>query len=275
MQIEFWKMTGAGNDFIMLESLKGEIPDAERSRMARDFCPRALSIGADGLIVLDRSERHQFFMRYYNSDGSEAATCGNGARCAARFAHARGIAPAEMQFETHAGIYRATVTPETVVLDLPDVQAPRLDIHIAIPEFSGVVHYVDMGVPHAVVFAENVDEVDARRIGRALRHAAQFQPAGTNVNFVQVLDARTLRVRTYERGIEAETLACGTGSIASAIVAGLKGAVTPPLRIHTRGGPLLTVHYRLRDGGNVTALKLEGEARIVFRGEIEYEFGAR
>jgi diaminopimelate epimerase len=275
MQIEFWKMTGAGNDFILVESLKGEIPEGERSRMARDLCCRAFSIGADGLIVLDPSERHQFFMRYYNNDGSEGGTCANGARCAARFAHVRGIAPAEMQFETHAGVYRATVTPETVVLDMPDVRAVRLDIHVAIRQFSGAVHYVDVGVPHIVVFVEDDDGVDVKQMGRALRYAPPFQPAGTNVNFAQVLDAGTLKVRTYERGIEAETLACGTGSIAAAVVARLKGWVAPPVRIHTRGGPILTVHYRLCDDGRVTAVKLEGEGRIVFRGEIEYEFGAR
>jgi diaminopimelate epimerase len=274
MLLEFWKATGAGNDFVMVESLDGQIPEVERPRMARVFCPRGLSVGADGLIVIDPSEKHHFFMRYYNRDGSEAETCGNGARCAARFAYVRGIAPAEMQFETHAGVYHATVTPETVLLDMPDIHAPTLDIKVDAKEFSGTVHRVDVGVPHVVVFVNDVEEVDAERVGRAVRHAEQFKPAGVNVNFVQVVDGRTLVVRTYERGVEAETLACGTGSISCAVVAGLKGFVKAPVRIHTRGGPTLTVHYRLRDGGSIGGLKLEGEARIVFRGEIEYEFAA-
>jgi diaminopimelate epimerase len=271
MLVEFWKVTGAGNDFILLENLENKIPQENRNRIARDLCNRRYSIGADGLLVIENSKKHHFIMRYYNSDGTEAEMCGNGARCTARFAHYRGLAPAQMQFETRAGIYKALVKPETVILDMPDIAAPRLDINVNIKEFSGEVHFVKVGVPHVVYFVDDIEKVDVEYLGRALRHAEHLWPGGANINFAQMLTKSSIRLRTYERGVEEETPACGTGAVATAIVAGLKIHGVSPMNIHTRGGITLKAYYELGEGSRAKNVRQEGEARIVFRGEIEYD----
>ena len=203
-------------------------------------------------------------------DGSEAETCGNASRCIALLALRMGISPCEMSFETRAGIYKAHVEGNLVRVSMTDPRDIKTNIVIQeeLPSIS--FHYIDKGVPHVVLFVDDLENIDIIGIGKLVRHHHLFQPRGTNVNFVKNTDSRNLQVRTYERGVENETLACGTGSIASAVIAGLLGFVTSPVHVHTKGGMTNIVHFTLRDS-QPTQIMLEGEARIVFHGEIDLE----
>jgi diaminopimelate epimerase len=274
VELEFYKMSGAGNDFIVINNMDGRLPEAGRESLFAAWCRRGMSIGADGVLVLEPSACAHFRMRYHNADGREAETCGNGSRCIARFAHAMGLAPAQMRFETMAGEYEARVDGESVVVSLGDARGLREGIRIAAPEFTGTVHFVNTGVPHAVVLCggvdlpEGIDAVDVIRAGRFLRHHAEFAPAGTNANFVEVTGTQAIAIRTYERGVENETLACGTGSVASCIIAARRGLVSTPVSVRTAGGDILTVDFEPTPDG-ARRVKLGGPARMVFRGYVE------
>lgn len=268
MELEFWKMSGAGNDFIVIDNRHGTLPEAPREALFRQWCRRGLSIGADGVLLVEPSSCADFRMRYYNADGREAETCGNGSRCIARFAHERGIAPADMRFETLAGIYSASVQGETVAVTMSDAHGLRLGIAIAGPSFAGQVHFVNTGVPHLVVLVDELETAPVLEVGRWLRFHELFAPAGANVNFIRVADAHAIAIRTYERGVEAETLACGTGSVASALVATKLGLVTPPVDVVTRSGDILGVDFVATENG-ATNVRLQGPARFVFRGYVQ------
>jgi diaminopimelate epimerase len=268
MEIEFWKMSGAGNDFIVIDNMAHTFPEVGREEIFKAWCQRGLSIGADGVLLVEPSDRAHFRMRYYNADGREAETCGNGSRCIARFAHFRGIAPAHMEFETLAGKYEARVNGENVLVRMSDAHDLRLNIPLHGPLFSGKVHFINTGVPHVVTFVEDLENVPVTEIGRWIRYHEEFAPAGTNANFVRVLDAHQLAIRTYERGVEAETLACGTGSIASAIVACHLGLASSPVSVLTRSGVRLGITFEPTPSG-ATNVFLEGPTKIVFRGYVE------
>jgi diaminopimelate epimerase len=265
MELEFWKLTGAGNDFIAVDNRDGLIPEEGRAVKVADWCRRGMSVGADGVLLVEASSTADFRMRYYNSDGSEGETCGNGARCIARFAFDRSIAPASMRFETMAGTYEGEVGEGEVVVSMTDAHGLRSAIRIMDDVFEGEVHFVNTGVPHAVVFVDDPLSVDVVRVGRHLRFHPEFAPAGANVNFVRVRDPHNIDIRTYERGVENETLACGTGSIASAIVAARQGISAPPTRLNTASGEFLTVHFEPWPDG-ARQVRLQGTARTVFRG---------
>ncbi|MCX7719487.1 MAG: diaminopimelate epimerase [Candidatus Sumerlaeaceae bacterium] len=275
MELEFFKMSGAGNDFIVINNMDGRLPESGRESLFADWCRRGMSIGADGVLVLEPSARAHFRMRYYNADGREAETCGNGSRCIARFAHVMEVAPASMRFETMAGEYEARVEGETVVVGLSDAHGLREGIAIAEPEFTGTVHFVNTGVPHAVVLcggvdvAERIAALDVVRMGRCLRYHREFAPAGANANFIEVTGPQAIAIRTYERGVENETLACGTGSVAACIIAARRGLVTTPVSVRTAGGDTLTVDFEPSPGG-ARGVKLGGPARIVFRGYVPW-----
>jgi diaminopimelate epimerase len=311
MSLKFWKFTGAGNDFVALDNRDDSIEPDPRARAAliRSLCARGVGVGADGALILEPSQNADFRMRYYNSDGGEAETCGNGARCIARFANMLGAAGPACRFETQAGIYEAVVKPEAVCVSMSDASGLELDVRLGratlpadllsgIPSLRGpgTVDFVNTGVPHAVIRVENTEDllnVPVVELGRAIRYHARFAPAGTNVNFIApagtnanfiapIAPAGTnlnsiapiapagpnhFAIRTYERGVEDETLACGTGSIASAIVACRRGLAAPPVRLTTRSGVDLLVHLEPTDRG-ATRVRLEGEARLVFKGEL-------
>ncbi len=271
----FCKFSGSGNDFVVVDHRERWCADP--AELARQVCRRGQSIGADGLILIEPAAAPAHFtMRIINADGSEAEMCGNGARCAARFAFLEQLAPASMQFVTGAGIVDAVVnTDETVKISLAyDV---RMELNTVVHRADGALRadVLNTGVPHLVVAVDDlgldsVERVDVAALGRELRHHAQFQPAGTNVNFVQQVNAETIRVRTFERGVEGETLACGTGSVASAIATAIRNEMRPPVTVVTRGGDRLIVHFRLTDAG-VSDLHLQGGARLVYRGQaLEY-----
>ncbi len=272
MSLQFYKMTGAGNDFVAINNLEGVLPSdpEERADLIRRLCHRRFGVGADGTLFIEPSATAHFRMRYYNSDGGEAETCGNGARCIARFAHLLGIAPERMRFDTQAGPYEAIIKPDTVTISMSDAQDLRMDVPIEIPGlFRGTVDFVNTGVPHALVRVPDVEKAPVVELGRALRFHEAFAPQGTNVNFVSTTSTPNhLMIRTYERGVEDETLACGTGSVASAILTASRGLTTSPVRLTTRSGTDLIVSFEPTDNG-ARQVRLEGEARVVFIGQWE------
>lgn len=275
--IRFTKMTGAGNDFIVIDNRDGHIPEAGRGELIQKWCRRRLDVGADGVLLVERPDGGEadFRMRYYNADGGEAESCGNGARCIARFANLIGAAGDAMTFETQAGLYRAEMSGDDVILTLGDPANLRLEVPVAIPELKGgSVDVVNTGVPHAVVFADEITTLDVQGLGSRIRYHQVFQPAGTNVNFAKLEGKNLIGVRTYERGVEGETLACGTGSAAVALIANLKGLAESPVSIRTSGGPVLKIHFERREGeggtesGGFYNVRLEGEARVVYEGVL-------
>ncbi len=271
MKLSFCKMSGAGNDFVVADNRDRAIPEEGRRQWIERVCRRAVSVGADGVLLIEPADGDaDFRMRYYNSDGGEAESCGNGARCIARFAHHIGAAPEQMRFETKAGLYHARVFANNEVeigmTDPFDLRRGAVALQFdSLPAVT--VDHLNTGVPHAVAWMQNIESVDVQNLGHAIRFHPAFQPAGANANFVQVVNESTLRIRTYERGVEGETLACGTGCVAAASLAGINGWVKPPVAVHTRGGVVLTINYD-REGEAIRNVRLRGEARIVFKGEL-------
>lgn len=266
-RLPFFKMHGGGNDFVLMDHREKLIPEAEQSQFARRVCAPRVGVGADGLILIEASDRADFRWRFYNADGSEAEMCGNGARCAARFAVLHGLAGPRLRFETLAGIIEAEVLNHRVRVAMAGVGNLRLNLTIPLADESLMGHFMQVGVPHLVAPVDNLEEVPIRQWGREVRFHQLFHPAGTNVNFIRVKDRHTLEIRTYERGVEDETLACGTGAVASALVSASLGKVASPVAVHTRGGEILTVSFEWQ-GENVTQVFLEGEALVVYQGEL-------
>lgn len=260
-------MSGSGNDFIVVDNRNAIIAEADGAMLARSLCRRKISVGADGLILIvpPTVSGSDFKWRFYNADGSEAEMCGNGGRCAARFAWLKGIAGRKMSFETIAGVIHAEVTDKRVKLEMVKPGNVRSGIKLLTNQGECALHFINTGVPHAVSFVSDLDSVDVRGLGKYIRFHPEFQPAGTNVNFVEVMDANAIAVRTYERGVEDETLACGTGSVAGAIWAALKQGVKSPVTVHTRGGETLGVYFKIAQDG-ISEVFLEGEARIIYEG---------
>ncbi len=277
-------MHGAGNDFIVVDNRFFHFSDAELATLARWWCPRRTGIGADGLLALagPQDETHDYRMRYFNADGSVARMCGNGARCLARFAREAGIGAGEtLTFASDAGVYRASVPAERgadVRLYVPPPKdfAPDLALERANGASWPPAHYVWTGTEHVVCFVDDVDRVPVEERGRAIRRDPALAPAGANANFVEVTaggngeaDA-ALRVRTYEKGVEAETQACGTGALAAAVVARLLGRVEASVVPVRMPGGTLRVGMSV-EGDAVTELYLEGPAVKVFRGTVDVD----
>lgn len=275
MNVEFpipvTKMSGAGNDFIIIDHRSRFIPETYQPQFAQLVCRRRFSAGADGLILIEESPAEDFGWRFYNSDGSVAEMCGNGARCAARFAWRSGIAGRSMRFSTIAGVIEAEVIGEQehVKVGMTEPYGYRNSILVDLDGLEREVFFINTGVPHCVVFVDS-DQAPVDRWGRTLRFHEAFEPAGSNANFVRILDGNELLVRTYERGVEAETMACGTGVVASAIIAALQGLVESPVEVTTTGGEQLSVQFVLEHEipGEVS---LQGPARIIYEGHLSAE----
>lgn len=275
--VPFMKLSGSGNDFILVDNRRGLLKPGQASRLAAKVCLHRLSVGGDGLILIERSRRAHFRWRLFNADGSEAEFSGNGARCAARFAFLKRIAPRRMRFETLAGLVEAELVrapgdrghgrPSAVKVRFPDPKGLRLNIPLVVDGVERVAHFLDTGVPHCVYLVDDPGAVDVVQLGRPTRYHEEFHPAGANVNFVKILEPHRLRIRTYERGVEDETLACGTGSIASALVASLVAKVESPVTVLPESGIELTVHFR-SDGRAFSDIHLQGDARAVHEGRI-------
>ncbi|MFZ5761752.1 MAG: diaminopimelate epimerase [Thermodesulfobacteriota bacterium] len=269
--IPFAKMSGAGNDFILIDHRTPFLTSVEAMQaFARAVCEHKFSVGADGLILIEKATDADFRWQFINADGSIAEMCGNGARCAARFAFAKGIAPARMRFHTLAGIIEAEVVDHAVKIRMTPPHNPRLHESLVVDGQPRTVHSLNTGVPHAVLFMEENAQAPVFEWGRIIRFHDHFAPAGTNVNFVEHLGGNRLSVRTYERGVEGETLACGTGAVASAIIAGLLGKVEPPVAVTTSGREELVIHYRLT-GEAAEAVFLEGPANFIYEGQLHPE----
>ena len=261
MQLSFWKMHGSGNDFILVDDRTSAFP-VQDTAFISGLCDRRRGVGSEGLLLVQPSVTADFRMRFFNPDGTEADMCGNGARCIARLALEIGAAPADMRIETAAGIVRAEILPPLVRLHLPPPKDWRLNLSLAWRDRKMSLHFVNSGVPHAVVPVEDLSVVDLPALGSAIRHHALFAPAGTNADFIQITGSDSLSIRTYERGVEAETLACGTGIAAAALVAEKLRLVRAPVRVTTAGGDILDV--------GLAPFTLPGPAEHTVRGQIDY-----
>jgi diaminopimelate epimerase len=210
-------------------------------------------------------------MAYYNADGGEVEMCGNGGRCISRYAYINGIAGEEMSFETMAGLHHARIVGDNVRLGMIDPQDVRLQFEIPMDGGKITGNFINTGVPHVVVFVSDVEMIDVVHLGAQIRYHSRFAPAGTNANFAQIIDHHTIKIRTYERGVEDETLACGTGTVASAVTGALLGRLLSPVEAHTRSGLDLTVYFQ-SDGQRISDVYLEGDARFVFEGTLVDEW---
>lgn len=262
--VEFVKMSGCGNDFVLVDGSHGKLT-GDLAELARKICARHTGVGADGLFIIEPDNEADFFVRMFNSDGSQPEMCGNASRCVARFAKMCGLVGDRARFRTPAGIIEAEIRADDVKIRMTPPRDLRLSVSVDLKQGSREVGFVNTGVPHAVMFVDDVTPVDVRDVGREIRYHRCFAPAGTNVDFVQVVGPDRLKMRTYERGVEGETLACGTGAVAAAVLARTLGRVrSDSVAVEVPGG-VLTVTVELTDG-MPTGATLAGEARVVFRG---------
>ena len=265
--LRFTKMDGAGNDFILIDNRAGDV-DLDRSQIAR-LCDRHRGIGADGILLLESPADHaDFRMRYFNADGGEAEMCGNGARCFARFAQKTAGAEDKISFETPAGVISAQVAGDLVTLQMTEPTDLRVNLPLQIGAQKRMVHFINSGVPHVVVPVAQLRDVDASGEGSAIRHHEAFSPKGANVNFIEKRGSDRIAVRTYERGVEDETLACGTGVVASALVFAITENAKAPITVIARGGDELRVGFE-KIGEQFGKVTLTGPAEFVFEGTIE------
>lgn len=266
--LPFIKMQGSGNDFVVIDNTRAGITPDAMPAMAVALCRRAFGIGADGIFFLEKPRDRadvDVAWHFFNADGSRAEMCGNASRCASRLAHLLGLAPRRLRLGTDAGVVEAEVfeaeREARVRLTPPTDLRLGIDLDLGGGE-TYAAHFVNTGVPHAVIFVDAVQDVDVVRIGRAIRYHAAFAPAGTNVNFAQVTGRETMLLRTYERGVEGETFACGTGASAAVRLARELGLTGDEVSVTTTGGEKLVIG--LADG----AIYLRGKAEITFSGEL-------
>ena len=271
--IPFIKMVGAGNDFIVLEGQNG----LDYPAFAQKACHRQMGIGADGILVLEKSKSSDFRMRIFNADGSEAEMCGNGARCMAAYIADKHVSANKLfSMETLAGQILAEAEGETARVRLSDPKDYRAGIVLKVGGQALHASSIDTGVPHAVIFVEGLAEVDVDSLGRLVRDHKEFKPRGTNVDFVEASRNDMVAVRTYERGVEGETLACGTGAVASALVGYLhlnpkaKNVNDASMRVLTKSGEVLEVTFDLEDGNRISDVWLKGSAKVIAKGEYFY-----
>lgn len=269
--IAFSKMNGCGNDFIIIDNRKQVISEGLAGEFARKVCARKVSLGADGLLLLENSAKLDFKMRLFNPDGSEGEMCGNGARCIARFAYMQGISGKELAFETKAGRIEGSILAE----DKVEIKIREVLLFREISELRQIFvidrfydyYSLFLGVPHCVIFVkQDFPLYQLHELSRQIRFNQDHFPSGTNVNFVTVENNRTLFVKTYERGVEEITLACGTGATSSAVVAALTKKAVPPVVVNTLGG-ILEVTF-VEDNEAFKDIKLVGDAKLVVRGEL-------
>ena len=269
-KIEFWKMSGSGNDFILMDNRDGTVAEKDMSCLTQRACRRRESVGADGMIFVIPSDNYDFAWRFFNADGGEAEMCGNGGRCVARFAFLQGITGRAMTFGTLAGPITAEVSDRIVKVLMPVPSGLRRDIDLPFQHGWVTADFINTGVPHVVIQVDNLDDHPVVEQGRFVRYHSMFSPEGTNANFINVMGPDYINVRTYERGVEDETLACGTGAIASVLVANVKGLVSSPVRIATRGGEELKIYFN-KDNDSFDKVWLEGSTAIIYQGTLHEE----
>lgn len=265
----FFKVCAGGNDFIVYLDFEGKISPEEGKLLAQRLCRSKFSVSADGFIIIERANNPhaQVAWRFYNSDGSLAEMCGNGARAVARLLHYLNLVSNPFYLETLAGLIFCEVKGERVKVALGRPRDLKLNLALKTDYDLYLVHFVNTGVPHAVLFWEDIESAPVEKIGPLIRYHEAFKPGGTNVNFVELvkdLEGSYLKVRTYERGVEGETLACGTGASASAYVSYQLGLLSFPVKVHTRGGEILIIDF----DSEKEILFLEGETRLLFKFQI-------
>lgn len=265
MWVPFHKYSACGNDFIVIDDRSVSFP-VERSHLISQLCQRRTGVGADGLILLAASARADYQMRIFNADGSEAEMCGNGIRCLLPFLQSLGAPADTLLIETMQRILRITKRDNEVAVEMGPTSGIRWDVSIPCRDQVKIGHYLNTGVPHLVLFVDALDDIEVDREGRELRHHGLFAPHGVNVNFVECI-AGKFAVRTYERGVEAETLACGTGATATALAIAKTTGAEGPIPVLTRSGQQLKVSFQ-RQGDCFHNIELCGPAHCVYRGEV-------
>ena len=278
-RIEFTKMSGAGNDFVVVDNRQGIVQDPDRFAVV--LCDRRKGIGADGLLLLENSPTADFGMKYYNADGTYGGMCGNGGRCISRFAyHKRIVTTSELKFEALNYVYGASIGSSEVELRMKPPTRLTLRKQIEISVGRLLVHFIDTGSPHCVIFLDEnkslgyLSDLNVTLLGKEIRNNKAFLPEGTNANFLEMLPSNKITIRTYERGVEAETLACGTGSVASAIVAAEVKSVVAPVSVGVHSGEKLIVNFKKTSEGLYSDISLTGSARIAFEGIVSYNFSS-
>jgi len=268
MVLHFTKMNGAGNDFVLIDNRAAGIQLTHEQIV--HLCDRHRGVGADGVILLvpSRSGKTDWAWDFYNSDGSAGEMCGNGARCFGRFVQKTAGTNGSFTFETGAGVIKAELKGQRVTVNLTAPMDLRLNEQVALSSGTQTIHSLNTGVPHAVLFVPDADKAMVMQLGPEIRHHAHFNPRGTNVNFVQVLGPNHIRVRTFERGVEGETLACGTGVCASAMISARIHKFTSPVQVQVQGGDELAVGFK-DDGNGFNSVQLSGPADFAFSGQIE------
>jgi diaminopimelate epimerase len=267
-KLKITKMNGSGNDFIIIDNRSDLLKGVSLPELVRTLCRRREAVGADGLILIENSIVADFRWHFFNSDGSEAELCGNGGRCVARFAFLNGIAKEKLAFETMAGVIQAEVTGQRVKLQLPSPTDLKLNQEISVDGRNYLMGSITIGVPHAVLLIEDIDHAPVIDLGRKIRFHQAFQPGGANVNFVYIIDGSHLNIRTYERGVEDETLACGTGAVASALITAALQHVTSPVEVKTRGNEILSIYFQKNNDLSFSHVYLEGDTCLVFEGTL-------
>ncbi len=277
MRISFTKMSGAGNDFVVVDNRPGIISDP--SAFTISVCNRRIGIGADGVLLVEESTIADFTMKYYNADGSNAGMCGNGGRCIAKYAFDNGIVIKEQfKFEAFGHIYDASRIDSTVYeLKMKDPFGFKANQEIKLQQKSIIGNYLNTGTDHSVIFLEDnpgigeLKTADIFNLGRSIRYHKLYQPIGTNVNFVTKRDSNSIAIRTYERGVEDETLACGTGSVASALLSALKFGMKSPINVKVLSGSVLSVGFERNETNFFKNVTLIGSAETVFKGVIDIQ----
>ena len=265
--LEFYKMSGSGNDFIIIDNRQKIVSENNLSAFIKKICQRKLSVGADGFILVENSDKCDFKWQFYNSDGSRAEMCGNGARCAARFAEITGICTSKLSFETDVGIVYANISDDRVKIKMTDPEDMNIDYSLNLKKGPLTVSSINTGVPHVVIIVDNINKIDLLTLGKEIRYHKHFAPAGTNVNLIFQKKDKSIVIRTYERGVEGETLACGTGSVAGAIIFSYKNKIPSPIGITTKSGEILNIYFTEKIG-RYTDIYLEGDARLVYKGKL-------
>src|SRR5258706_514320 len=267
MVLAFTKMNGAGNDFVLVDNREQKI-NLSRDQVVQ-LCDRHRGIGADGIMILVpcRNGKADWAWQFYNNDGSVGEMCGNGARCFARFVQKKTGINRDFTFETEAGVITARFQGDRVTVNLTQPHDLKLNESVPLSIGPQTIHSLNTGVPHAVLFVPDADKAMVQQLGPEIRRHPDFGVKGTNVNFVQLLGPNHVRVRTFERGVEGETLACGTGVTASALVASKVHQFQSPVKVQVQGGEQLEVSFG-ESNGQFQDVRLTGPAEFVFEGKI-------
>lgn len=285
MGLKFHKYSGSGNDFIIIDN-RYRVVNTTLNSFVKNICNRKTGVGADGVLLLENSIIADFKMRIINSDGSEAEMCGNGSRCISMYAYKNGIVGRKMTFETLVGVMESEIINDKIVkVKLTEPTDYKNEFNLKLKDGAILkANFINTGVPHTVIFynKKEFDSMNISELGKEIRHHQIFQPAGTNVNFVKIEQNNRIYVRTFERGVEDETLACGTGSVASAIISAIKFDFNSPVKVITRGQEILSIYFnteKIKEYKNnifnskkLFNIFLEGEVKLIYTAELESDF---